>query len=414
MRTDRRRLDGPVSSQAAKVLSSWRGRAGVLVSGALFALLLLPLLSSPVSATSFAWTSCMDGGTPDYQTASSGPVSASISCGSWGEAQASADDLAQAMASHAQGSGSTTAEEADAEARMTTTLTVLPGTSGLSFGAPVTLRFVVVAAGSASAGAAGPTNSYGYSDGTVTYKIKDAPAPAGSLIASFSASVSADTYYSSSLNSTDFLVLSAADYHNAITSDYKEYYSPYTATLPPGSGFGSDNFIDFATTVCAVLHLDAQIWEQAGGGPNIVGQLGPAGGSVTLDPVTPSFTPAPGCSCDGLELVIGTVEHPAVWRTGEVDLGGGWKWTEWLGYYNTSSEPWIYHQEHQWLYPYGDGACGVFFWYDDMQEFIWTDPATYPYLYRFGADEAWLWYLKDSADPRWFVNMATGVWEPLP
>jgi len=119
---------------------------------------------------------------------------------------------------------------------------------------------------------------------------------------------------------------------------------------------------------------------------------------------------------DGLYVrcVRGGQSGVSGWRSGESDLGGGWKWTNWFGYYNTSNEPWIYHQQHGWLYPFDSDNSAVFFWYNDMQQFVWTNPATYPNLYRFGANATWLWYLKDSANPRWFYNWTAGAWESLP
>lgn len=326
MNIDLGAVSAVVPCRKAKTPSSWRGLVCISVCRVLGGLLLVPLLASPAHATSDAWTSCMNGVTPDTQTAPSGPVSASIACG-WGVAHAGANDLALAMSADASGSGTTTAEEADAEARMRTTLTVLPGSSGLALGAPVTLRFSVVATGSGSATAGGPANSYGYCDGDIRFRILDAPAPGGALIASYAAWVGVDAYYSENLNQTDIIERSWAEYLNAFTYDYKEYSSNSSATLPPGSGFGNDNFIDFDTTVGAVLYLDAQVWEQAGGGPNTLGQSGPASGSVTMlmsppqpqsqlhltsVPAPATFTPAPGCGCDGLELVIGPVDPVSV------------------------------------------------------------------------------------------------------
>ena len=37
---------------------------------------------------------------------------------------------------------------------------------------------------------------------------------------------------------------------------------------------------------------------------------------------------------------------------------------------------------------------------------LWTGSTTYPYLYR-NNDNAWLYYLPDSASPRWFYNYKT-------
>jgi hypothetical protein len=93
-----------------------------------------------------------------------------------------------------------------------------------------------------------------------------------------------------------------------------------------------------------------------------------------------------------------------------IDVGGGWKWSSWFGYFSTAQSPWIYHQEHGWLYPFGSDASSVSFWDAQMGAFWWTADDVYPYMYRF-SDARWLWYLRDSADPRYFLQTQSGTWE---
>ncbi|MEC8333417.1 MAG: hypothetical protein VXZ83_04755, partial [Verrucomicrobiota bacterium] len=99
-------------------------------------------------------------------------------------------------------------------------------------------------------------------------------------------------------------------------------------------------------------------------------------------------------------------------EAGAVDIGNGWRWTNWLGYFNIASDPWIYHLEHKWIYipPIVTNFDSVFFWDNALESFLWTSDKMYPELYRF-SDGKWLWYLKESKDPRWFVKLATSEWE---
>jgi len=108
---------------------------------------------------------------------------------------------------------------------------------------------------------------------------------------------------------------------------------------------------------------------------------------------------------------MGAIEYGSVglWSSA-VDLGGGWKWSTWFGYFQTDQEPWIFHQEHGWLYEFGSDTASVVFWDASMSAFWWTSKTQYPYVYRF-SDGAWLWYLKGSTSPRWFQNLKTGTWE---
>jgi len=80
---------------------------------------------------------------------------------------------------------------------------------------------------------------------------------------------------------------------------------------------------------------------------------------------------------------------------------------------NVSQEPWIYHPQHGWLFPFGDDpASWMFFWYVRQATFLYTTSGLYPSMFRF-SDNKWLWYQIGSRNPRWFVDLQTGVWESL-
>lgn len=92
------------------------------------------------------------------------------------------------------------------------------------------------------------------------------------------------------------------------------------------------------------------------------------------------------------------------------DLGGGWYWLDWFGYFNLAQDPWVFHREHGFLYPFGTSTDSLVFWDSDMSDFWWTSRFQYPYTYRF-SDGEWLWYLEGSTGPRWFFNLSDGAWE---
>lgn len=100
------------------------------------------------------------------------------------------------------------------------------------------------------------------------------------------------------------------------------------------------------------------------------------------------------------------------WHSDAVDLGDNWRYIDWLGYFNISTDPWIYHNEHGWLYvfPAVTYTEGVYFWDNSMQSVLWTSEMVYPSMYRF-SDNAWIWYQMGSKDPRWFNKLATNEWE---
>lgn len=132
-----------------------------------------------------------------------------------------------------------------------------------------------------------------------------------------------------------------------------------------------------------------------------------------------SITIATGATLDGRALArfggvtmdANTITRPVagyLWA-GAVDLGGGWKWLNWFGYFNTNADPWIRHQQHGWMHVTGTQACGLWLWTADMG-YLWTTATLYPTLYR-AHDGAWLWYSRDSVNPRWFYNFQTQSWE---
>ena len=100
------------------------------------------------------------------------------------------------------------------------------------------------------------------------------------------------------------------------------------------------------------------------------------------------------------------------WHSEAADTGANWLWFNWLGYFNISTDPWVYHIQHGWLYvfPSVTDTDSVYFWDNSMQSVLWTSQSVYPSMYRF-SDSTWIWYMKGSSNPRWFNKLATGEWE---
>lgn len=90
------------------------------------------------------------------------------------------------------------------------------------------------------------------------------------------------------------------------------------------------------------------------------------------------------------------------------NLGGGWYWNDWLGFFNADNLPWIFHFEHGWFYVTGT-ADSLFFWMMQQIGWIWTSPTQYPYLYHFSTT-GWWFYNKPSVNPRWFLQLEYETW----
>lgn len=140
-----------------------------------------------------------------------------------------------------------------------------------------------------------------------------------------------------------------------------------------------------------------------------LGEL-PSGGSTVTPDVTPGLATQQVTSSGDSDP---DDDQTSSWYSSSVDLGSGWRWFEWLGFFNVDQAPWIYHQQHGWLFPFADGPESVYFWDSEMGEagsILWTSENVYPSLYRF-SDGRWIWYQKGSESPRWFVDLVSGVWE---
>ena len=92
-----------------------------------------------------------------------------------------------------------------------------------------------------------------------------------------------------------------------------------------------------------------------------------------------------------------------------VDLGDGWKSPEWFGVYRLSGDPWIFHNEHGWLFVVIE-EIGGFWLFSEELGWLYTSESLYPNLYWY-AEDTWLWYQRGSTAPRIFFNFRTEQWE---
>ncbi len=92
---------------------------------------------------------------------------------------------------------------------------------------------------------------------------------------------------------------------------------------------------------------------------------------------------------------------------GAVDLGRGWMWLQWFGFWNAEFEPWIYHRNHGWMFV-NDGSTDAAMWLlDPTFGWLFTASNLYPNLF---SDErkGWIFYFVETIDPRVFVESGSG------
>ena len=98
--------------------------------------------------------------------------------------------------------------------------------------------------------------------------------------------------------------------------------------------------------------------------------------------------------------------------TAEIDravLGAGRFTLAWFGVFDGTAFPYIEHAQHGPMVWEGMSMSPATLETPDMGVLMTAD-WIYPFLWRAG-DGAWLWYLKGSAGPRWFLNLSTWQWE---
>lgn len=102
-------------------------------------------------------------------------------------------------------------------------------------------------------------------------------------------------------------------------------------------------------------------------------------------------------------------EHSLLSVLEGIELGGNWRWSEPFGTYNDRQYPWVFHTEHRWMMCNGNLPESIWIWMRGLG-WVWTSETDYPYLYS-EVTQSWLWYLRESRDPRWFFNFGSAAWE---
>ena len=130
--------------------------------------------------------------------------------------------------------------------------------------------------------------------------------------------------------------------------------------------------------------------------------------------LTPSDAPriAYGSFGTPANIFVRVASHdlPELW-SGAQSLGSDWWTLPWFGVFAIDCvwHPWIYHQQHGWMYPVGEDTMGIWFYTLDM-EWLWTNEEVYPNFYSYGGSN-WYYYVIGTSDPRIFYNWTTGEWE---
>lgn len=86
------------------------------------------------------------------------------------------------------------------------------------------------------------------------------------------------------------------------------------------------------------------------------------------------------------------------------DLGEGYKESAWFAQYNAEHYPWIYHEEHGWMFVAKADADQIYLW-DARLGWMWTTPEAYPVL--FNDLSGWVDYQGKENEHRKFWDLTT-------
>lgn len=100
---------------------------------------------------------------------------------------------------------------------------------------------------------------------------------------------------------------------------------------------------------------------------------------------------------------------PGPLEQGAADLGDGWRYLPWFGYFNIDHAPWIYHRGLGWIF-LEENLPGTMRLYSKGLGWLETGCLDYPYLRVVSAEERWLWYAEGSTTPRLFYDMRSLSW----
>jgi len=100
----------------------------------------------------------------------------------------------------------------------------------------------------------------------------------------------------------------------------------------------------------------------------------------------------------------------------QADWGTASHWdSPWFGAFTDARHPWVFHEEHGWLYHHVTGNLdqGIYLFDAALGRWWWTAENMYPYMYVFPEDvdsreEGWLYYFSGATPgERWFLDLNT-------
>ncbi len=115
-----------------------------------------------------------------------------------------------------------------------------------------------------------------------------------------------------------------------------------------------------------------------------------------------------GTTLDFVELII--TSNPQSIFADDMDLGDGWRFSNWLGLFNENQYPWIFHTTLGWLYVSGKDQSDVWLYSPSGSGnlnlgWLWTNHDVFPYLFSTNSGN-WFYYVPGSVDPVYLYDFS--------
>jgi len=150
-----------------------------------------------------------------------------------------------------------------------------------------------------------------------------------------------------------------------------------------------------------------------------------------LTSATLPVTPQGNNSGTGILDAWNAVDGSSPFFNGQGPTGSGWYYLPfpsgnspyYFGNYTYEFWPWMWHSDmgFEYVQDANDSSNGVYMYDPTLEDWFYTNPADFPFLYNFGSVQApvdhWWWYEPTSnrhytTNPRWFSDLFTGQWIP--
>jgi hypothetical protein len=107
------------------------------------------------------------------------------------------------------------------------------------------------------------------------------------------------------------------------------------------------------------------------------------------------------------KLKVPKVEERKAWWSESLDMGGGWRQSEWLGTFRKSEgNDWIFHLQLGWVFARPDSESGLWLWLKEYG-WLWTQKEAWPYLWA-NRSADWLYFVTQLRREALFFRPSDG------